>query len=208
MLGYNAEMTMQSVDTPEAESLRAFIDRQMLDYRTAIPCVVVSAAADGTTVDVQPAVSLQQRIDGARRPVALPILRGVPVAVSGSSTLGYFVCVPMAPGDDGLLIVCDRALDSWQYGSGVQMPPDAQTPRHHDLTDAVFVPGLSRRSNAIPGYPTDALELRNRAGTVKMRLTDAGIEFTGSVTANGVAIDDTHTHGGVTPGGGATGVPL
>lgn len=31
--------------------------------------------------------------------------------------------------------------------------------------------------------------------------------FTGSVTANGKAIDDTHTHGGVQPGGGNTGTP-
>lgn len=31
--------------------------------------------------------------------------------------------------------------------------------------------------------------------------------FQGSVTANGKRIDDTHTHGGVQPGGGNTGVP-
>jgi hypothetical protein len=201
-------MTIQSVDTPEPDSLRAFIDRQMLDYRTAIPCVIVSSSADGTTVDVQPAVSLQQRIDGTRRPVALPIIRGVPVAMMGSSSLGYFVCPPLVAGDDGLLIVCDRAIDSWQFGSGIEMPPASQTPRHHDLTDAVFYPGLSRRSNAIPGYPTAALELRNRAGTVKMTLSDSGIEFTGPVSANGVPIDDTHVHGGVTPGGGTTSPPV
>jgi phage baseplate assembly protein V len=34
------------------------------------------------------------------------------------------------------------------------------------------------------------------------------VNFSGSVTSNGKAIDSTHTHSGVVPGGGNTGAPI
>ena len=100
--------------------------------------------------------------------------------------------------------------------------PLGPSPRHHDLTDAAFIPGLQRASGAIPGYPTNALELRNRAGTCKLALNDSGITITApavtinapvtatSVTAptitSGGKVLATHTHP-VTTAPGTTGAP-
>lgn len=158
-------MTMLSNASSDAEALRVAIERQTLGLRVAVPCVVQAVDPSGRFVDVLPAVSLAQQLDGATKAVHLPVVRGVPVHVLGSTALGLFVAVPITPGDDGLLIVCDRALDNWQHGDGVQMPPLSASPRHHDLTDAVYIPGLQRMSGAIPAFPADELQIRNRAGT-------------------------------------------
>lgn len=198
-------MTTTTNDTSPAEAQRVSFDRQALGLRTALPGIVVAVAADGTTVDVQPAISLAQRLDGGpARPVALPVVRGVPLMVMGSQVNGLFVAVPVVPGDEGMLIVCDRALDNWQAGEGVQMPPDAISPRHHDITDSQFYPGAMRASGGLPAYPTDALELRNRSGSVKIAISPTRIDFTGPVWMNGKRVDDTHTHGGVSPGAAQT----
>lgn len=202
-------MTTVTNDTPEAEALRVATDRAALGLRTATPGVVVAVDPDGRWVDVQPAVSLTSNVDGPK-PLPLPVVQRVPLQVLGSTTLGMFVAVPVRPGDDGLLIVCDRALDNWQDGEGVQAAPPASSPRHHDITDAVFVPGLQRLSGAVPGFPTDAIEVRDRAGTtalsvapdtitatvgaVVLAVTPAGIDITGSIRVNGVDIGPGHVH--------------
>lgn len=168
-------MTMTSNDTAGGEAMRVLFDRLSLGLRTAIPCVVEAVSGDGTAVDVVPAVSLAQRLDGAVVPIAMPVLRGVPVQLLGSTSLGLFVAVPITAGDDGLLVIADRALDNWQHGAGILPPPDMQTPRHHDATDAVYIPGLQRLSGALTGYPTDAVQLRNRAGTCIAELAQSRV---------------------------------
>lgn len=218
-------MTQVTNSTPDAEAARVLIDRQMMDLRTAVPAVVVAISGDGTTVDVQPAINMAQTLDGQTRGISMPVLAGVPLAVLGSTSGGFFVCVPVRPGDDGLLIVCDRALDNWQYGSGTAMPPLGPSPRHHDLTDAVFIPGLQRASSGIPAYPTDRVSVRNRAGTVQLQVSDTGVDVigalrvagnvtvvgsigsTGPVVGAGVGLS-THRHTGVTTGLGTTGTAI
>lgn len=208
-------MSYSSSDTPEAEAARVLVDRQMLDYRTAIPGVVVAVSSDGTTCDVQPSVSMSQTLDGQTRGIPMPVVRGVPLMVYGSATRGFFVCVPVAVGDDGLLIVCDRAIDNWQGGEsgGVAMPPISPSPRHHDLTDAVFYPGLQRNSSGISNYPHDSIQLRNRDGSVQLDVGHFGVSITGNLFVNGTITDGAGivlgTHHHVAPdGGGNTGPAL
>lgn len=212
-------MTRVSTDTPEAEAARVLVDRQMLDYRTAIPGVVVAVSADGTTVDVQPAVSMAQTLDGETRGIPQPPMTGVPLIVYGSATLGLFVTVPVQVGDDGLLIVCDRAIDNFQHGSGVAMSPQSPSPRHHDMTDAVFLPGLQRASGAIPGFNAGdpCVSVRNRDDSIHLQVGEFGVRVKGNllvegnIGASGSIIDgngidlSTHRHGGVSTGVGTSG---
>lgn len=178
-------MTVTTTDTPEAEALRVAIDRQMLDYRTATPCIVTAVSANGTTVDVQPAIPMTRRVDGVQS-IRLSQVSGVPIHMFGSTSKGLFVVPPISAGDDGWLVVSDRALDNWQFGEGVNNAPDAETPRHHDLTDAFFLPGAQRASGAIESVPTDAIQLRNRSGTCILSVSDTAIKGT---TPSGAMID-------------------
>lgn len=168
-------MTLATVDTPDAEALRIAVDRQLLDYEGAMPCVVQAVSADGTTVDVMVAVSKTVTLEGVRAPLGDRIIRGVPIMIYGSTTLGLFVCPPIRPGDDGVIVAMDRALDNWQYGEGVRMPPDMQTPRHGDFTDSMFYPGAQRASGAIANYPTDALTIQNRTGSTVASVKDGEV---------------------------------
>lgn len=225
-------MTQSTNSTSDGEALRVLFDRFALGLRTALPAVVVAVSADGTTVDVQPAVSLLQTLDGAQNELPLPVIRGVPLHVMGSAALGLFVTVPVSAGDDGLLIVADRAIDNFQHGSGIQAPPLMKTPRHHDLTDAMFIPGLQRLSGAVTGFPVDAVQLQNRAGTcvlslkadsihakvpggAKVDVSGDTVAITGKLTVstsiaspsiqvNGKELKD-HKHSGVTVGSSQTG---
>lgn len=228
-------MTMATNDSGGGEQLRILFDRLALQLRTATAAVVVAVDPSGRFVDVQPAVSLAQQVDGQSKEVRLPVIRGVPLQLLGSTTKGLFVAVPVSVGDDGLLVITDRALDNWQHGAGVSRPPDMPTPRHHDMTDAVFVPGLQRMSGAVPSYPANAVQLRNRAGTclaevgpdhvfakvpggAQMLVDGDTVTITGklvvtqsisapSVVAGGKELTN-HRHGGVSTGGGTTSTNL
>lgn len=194
-------MTIVTTDTPDDEALRVQIDRELIKKERAMPCVVEAVSADGTTVDVIVAISKETVIEGQRVPLGDRVIRGVPIKLYGSTTLGLFVCPPIQKGDDGELIAQDRALDNWQHGEGVQMGPPMQTPRHGDFTDGMFYPGAQRASGGIDNFPTDALTLQNRQGStvlslkdneikakvgpVTITITPAGIVISGEVTLNG-----------------------
>lgn len=170
-------MTTTTSDTSDAEALRVFFDRMAGTLRTSTPCVVVAFDGDGKTVDVQPTIAMTRRVDGVQS-VPLPIIRGVPILMYGSTKLGLFVCPPLGPGDEGWLMVSDSALDNWQYGNQGQIasPPDAESPRHHDITDVVFFPGAQRMDGDIADYPDTAIQLRNRDGTTVVSLDETSIE--------------------------------
>lgn len=164
-------MTTITTSTSDAEALRVTIDRQNLDMRTATPAYVV--AVKGNRVDVQPAIALTRRVEGVQS-IPLPVVRDVPLMMLGSTKLGLLVVPPLGPGDQGLLIVSDRAIDNWQHDNAdrVARTPDAETPRHHDITDAFFIPGAWRYGDVIADFPTDAIQMRNMDGTTLVSVSE------------------------------------
>lgn len=195
-------MTLATVDTPDAEALRISIDRQLLEYEGAMPCVVEAVSADGTTVDVVVAISKTVTLEGVRMPLGDRVIRGVPVMMYGDTTLGLFVCPPIRPGSDGVIVAMDRALDNWQHGDGVRMPPEMQTPRHGDFTDGMFYPGAQRASGAIANYPTDSLTIQNRTGTTVASVKDNEIKITVGETVITVTPEGIDVQGNINMTGG------
>lgn len=72
------------------------------------------------------------------------------------------------------------------------------------LRDKVHVVGQQEIHAEAPTVRVGATTVIIDAETLTV---NADTTFNGSVTANGKAIDDTHTHSGVEPGGGTTGTP-
>lgn len=195
-------MTMTTTDTPEAEALRVSIQREMLKQDGPSPAVVSNVSTSGATVDAQPAISKTQRLEGVTTELPRSEVRGAPVMMYGSTSKGIFVCPPISPGDDGVLIPMMRALDNWQHGQGVGPPPDMQTPRSGDLSDGAYYPGILRESVEIANYPTDALTIQTadastvfslKAGEIKLTvgamtvtLDAAGLHIVGPVDINGL----------------------
>lgn len=84
----------------------------------------------------------------------LPLLLEVPcVIISGG---GSYLNMPIAEGDNCLLLFSDEDLDSW-------LSTNEETPlstRRHDLSDAICLVGLSGLSSAIDDYEDDKIKLQ------------------------------------------------
>jgi hypothetical protein len=117
--------------------------------------------------------------------------------------------IPVQVGDEGLIHFAERSLDNWLDRAGVQPPAEPIQPRSHDLTDAVFVPGIVPVPHAIDSWSDDSIEVRNKEGTtalsvsvdtVAMRSGGASIYLPGDGTIhfNG---DIVHDSGGLSGSG-------
>lgn len=130
------------------------------------PGIVVAFDAATMSAKVQPAImkkfaslGLVKHAECIHVPVQFP---------SGGDLVLTF---PVEPGDEGILIFGDRAIDNWWEKGGAQEPSEI---RFHDPSDAMFVPGISSRPRAIQDFSSTAAELRTRGGQVIFRATPSG----------------------------------
>lgn len=140
--------------------------------RVAMPARVESLGPNGT-VTVQPghqavsAANLDERSKPA--PITLLPIGNVPVVQPQGAA--YSIRLPVAVHDTGLLLFSDRSLAAWLAGDGG--PRNPSDPRMHDLSDAIFVPGLLTTASqaAQPSYGSD-LVMQN--GEAVLRVQAAG----------------------------------
>jgi hypothetical protein len=184
---------------------------------TSIPGIIQSFNAAQQTVVVQPSIMMKQfDINGVAKDVALPLLLDCPVQFPSSG--GYTLTFPVAKGDECLVVFSARCIDAWWQSGGVQVQA---VMRMHDLSDGFAVLGFSSTPRVISGISTNSTQLRSNDGAAYVELASGHIanivapgginftgpaNFTGTVTMNGHRVDETHTHTGVQPGGGITGV--
>lgn len=176
-------MTLTTSNTGPQELERIAFDRQAAHLRTATPGIICAVHANGT-VDVQPVIMQVTTLDGVRSDEPLSVLTGVPTVFTYyAQTLGMSITLPLQPGDEGLLIVADRSIDNWQVASGVQAVAEPVSPRHHNLTDALFIPGAISEPHAIAAVSTDAIQIRNRAATTSVSVRESEIVLQVGATA-------------------------
>lgn len=132
------------------DAIRDVLDRSAEDLRVALPAHIVSwDAAAPEEAAVQPAVTLTRRApSGALLRFRPPPVPRCPIVWPGAGENA--VTWPLSPGDTGLVVWADRAIDDWLLGGGLTDPPD---PRRHSYADAVFVPGL-RPLGTLPARAT------------------------------------------------------
>jgi hypothetical protein len=204
-----------------AEVLQAALDSFKGQLHVAMPGIVVSYDEAKQKANVQPQVkSLIIDQDGNEESLSLPELPSVPVVFPRGG--GFFVSFPLQPGDQVLLVICDRELNVWKSKGGDMSPQD---PRTHHLADAVAIPGCypfadvltdAHASNMVLGkdggaqvhVKTDEIDLyeENAADFVALA-TDvkSEIEALRNAVNSNVAIFNAHTHlylpgpGGSTP---------
>lgn len=132
----------------------------------------------------------------------------------------FSMSLPIKPGDRGWILAADRDISLFQQKLE---PGTPNTRRMHSFSDGLFMPdamamgdveapdGDSVTIQANGGgvvFSMGADGFSIRVGGVSMVIGDAGVTITGgNVTHEGKNIGATHVHGGVTPGGGNTGVP-
>lgn len=158
--------------TPETkpldEILRIAIATALMKMRVHLPGKIV-AIKGNQKVDIQPL--LQTRYQNGDV-VTLPVIQNVMVGMPMGD--GYSIKLPIAVGDTGHILFCDRSLDIWANSSGGVVDP--QDSRIHDISDPIFIPGLVPFSQQTTDATTD-LVVTN--GTAQMKVQKAGtFEFT------------------------------
>ena len=123
------------------EALSAAVDAALLEVRTATPARVESYDAAEQRATVLP---LLKRKSAAGEMLVPKPIGNVPVLHPRAG--GFALTFPVAVGDVGLLLCSDRSLDLWLEQGG---QVDPQSRRHHQMTDAVFLPGL-RHWDGVP----------------------------------------------------------
>ena len=140
----NRTTTLQDLLSKFRESIAAQI-------HTALPGKIVRYDSSAQKADVQPLIKDRYTDEaGALQVRTLPVIPAVPVQFPGAG--GYRITFPVAEGDTGLLLFAESSLDKWLVSGGTVDPEDD---RRHDLTDAVFLPGLRDFGHALVSAPTD-----------------------------------------------------
>jgi hypothetical protein len=169
-------------------------DDRMCGVFTASPGVIESF--DGKVATVKMSVRLKYIQDGKVKHLDPPLITNVPVVLPQSMGAGVYLTIPIKKGDPCLLVFGQRGIDNVVNMGGVQNPPDTGNAlssriRHHDMSDAICIPGLCCKPSAPAAWATDGIEIRNAAGTASVKVTAATIEskgiwnHTGVLTVNG-----------------------
>lgn len=174
----------------QEEATRLLLEGNQVGLWTALPAIVTKVTLSAMTIEVQPA--LQAVIEdetGKLTPVNLPLLVDVPIVFPSAG--GFTITLPIAIGDEVLVIFSSRCIDAWWQSGGVQQAMEA---RMHDLSDGFAIPGPRSTPRKISGISSTALQMRNDAGTSyveisadgKIKLVSASeIDITGDLKVTG-----------------------
>jgi len=132
--------------------INEFINKRLLEVNISLPCTVKAYDAKKNKVDVE--IGLKRKYVG-NESQDLPIINDVPVQLPRS--LNRYLFFEMQKDTEGLLVFSQRSLDIWIEQGGKVDPLDART---FDLSDAIFIPGLSSTANKLERLG-EGVELRN-----------------------------------------------
>jgi len=158
--------------TPELGELLELTARSWIgEVHTALPGKIVEYYPETQKADVKPLI--KRRIvheDGSELLEEIPIIPDVPVQFMRGG--GFFLTLPLVPGDLVCLHFMERSIDNYLSGEGEDTDPDEF--RTHDLSDAVAVPGFYPFKRPIKDIDSANLVLGLDDGGIQIHLTPDG----------------------------------
>lgn len=141
-----------SGSTPSlADVIDEAIESHSLRLHTALPGVIKEWDSATQTASVKPAIQQSVRdLKGRHIFEDLPLIYDVPVMFP--RTLAGYITFPITVGDTGLLIFPELDPGQWRYSDASAPPRSAGDQRRHDISGAVFVPGLYQNTYAIGDF--------------------------------------------------------
>lgn len=153
----------QNETQPLDQLIRQGVELGLMRVHTWLPCKVTEVLGN-QKVSIQPL--LQSRYTNGKV-VDLPVIQNVMVHMFMGAD--YSIKLPVAVGDTGIGLFCERSLDNWAVSDGGIIDP--QDSRHHDLSDPIFIPGLY----PFPSQTTDTTtDLIVKNGEMNIRLQKNG----------------------------------
>lgn len=130
-----SDYNVQEVDQEERRAER--IRQALTSVNTALPCTVKEVGRSSVSLEL----NILRQFNGKEQDAL--VLEDVPVVFP--QTLSHGVTFPIKAGDTGIALFQQRNIDRWLENANNSTPA---TTRLHDLSDAVFVPGLQKSGNA------------------------------------------------------------
>jgi hypothetical protein len=166
---------------------KELIRQSLCDLRVAIPGIVVSFDVVTQTAVVQPAVREKLIVPGKpAQNVAINPIYDVPVVMPRGG--GYSMTLPLAAGDECLLVFNDMAIDNWWQNGGVQNQYQFESMRH-DIADAVCIPGPWSQPRVLANYSPDSLQIRSDDGDTIIDVSESGVSLESGSTTVDVSSD-------------------
>lgn len=200
----------------ESSAVESIVSRMIGEASFCLPGIIEEFDPGPPPIaKVYPAIMRKTMPGNQVKYVRMPLLLTVPVVVPFAQTSGLLITLPIKKGDEGVILFADRMIDNFVEKGGCQPPEccgaDNETtePRAHNLTDAIFIPGIIAKPNGkkILAWNTEAIEIRNQdrscfisMGTDKnitikttgsMNITLGGefkVQATGDATMNGANV--------------------
>jgi hypothetical protein len=144
---YNGAEDSFETDTPTLDiAIDLAIKKRLLELHTCLPAEITKVRSNAF-IDAQP---LLNRRFTDNTVIAMPVIQEVPVVHPRGDD--YWLKLPIAVGDKGMLVFSERSLARWKQQGSRTDPQDTRT---HDYSDAIFIPGLYSKANIVEGNADD-----------------------------------------------------
>lgn len=147
-----------------AEFVKKAFRKEALEIHVSVPGKIKEYDSNTQKAIVVPLLKKKWR-NGSATLSDLPVLSNVPVHCLSSNNRKTFIHLPLKKGDLGMIMFCDRSIDNYlssspQEGEEVKSAFH-DSPRHHDLSDAWFIPGILPFKLALQNISSDDIIIKN-----------------------------------------------
>lgn len=147
-----------------AEVLLQAIESGLLDVHTCLPARIEKYDEETQKADIAPLLKKKYKFEDTA--VDLPVIANVPVQWPSANDGAAFIHLPLKVGDLGWVVFAERSIDTWLAGEGDSVSPE--DPRHHHLSDAIFMPGGLPFKKALTISSADNMILKNNNMTIEI----------------------------------------
>jgi len=144
------------------DSIGRYTRAERQDMWTSLPGEVVDFDPQTQTATIKP--HYKSKFNG--EVVEMPELQEVPMLTQRNGA--FALTFPIKKGDGVMLNFQARDSELWYNKGG---PQEGFSARMHNLSDAVFIPGLEASPKVLPNYNADSAEFRTEDGKTKVELT-------------------------------------
>ncbi len=193
-------MDLRELTEDNWEMLRVLLHRHQSQIWTGLPVIVQKwnyPTKGENTVQLMPAIMMEKlQDDGTHKAVPMPLLDDVPVHYPGGS--GFTLTHPIKAGDEGLIVVSSRVIDGWwkqgpAKNNGPQPRPSAYGAYKnamHNISDAMFVPGLRSKPTTLKAISTTTTQLRSDDGKSYFEMLEPGKGFNWVLPGGKMKLDE------------------
>ena len=147
-----------------AKVLLQAIKSELFEVHTCLPARIEKYDEATQKANVTPLLKKKYKFED--NPEDLPVITSVPVQWPSANAGAAFIHLPLKAGDLGVVIFSERSIDTWLAGEGDSVSPE--DPRHHDLSDAIFIPGVRPFKQALAISNPDNMILKNSNMTIEI----------------------------------------